>query len=175
MPVVDEPIGSLVAQIQEEDAELDRLVSSPRRLLAFRTFAFIRVGLLLGELLVDEDVERGAEDETWIERLLADPEHRAAVVHEVRAVAAEIAADPATPLLGILDPRTDPRIDFVGGVRGTAALEELVRSGSAAVAFSLHPVSVADLMAICDAGGIMPPKSTWFEPKLRDGLLIHLI
>ena len=95
MPVVDEPIGSLVAQIQEEDAELDRLVSSPRRLLAFRTFAFIRVGLLLGELLVDEDVERGAEDETWIERLLADPEHRAAVVREVRAVAAEIAADPA--------------------------------------------------------------------------------
>jgi hypothetical protein len=95
MPVVDEPIGSLVAQIQEEDPELDRLVSSPRRLLAFRTFAFIRVGLLLGELLVDEDVERGAEDETWIERLLADPEHRAAVVREVRAVAEEIAADPA--------------------------------------------------------------------------------
>jgi uncharacterized protein (DUF1015 family) len=80
-----------------------------------------------------------------------------------------------TPLLGILDPRTDPRIDFVGGVRGTAALEELVRSGSAAVAFSLHPVSVSDLMAICDAGGIMPPKSTWFEPKLRDGLLSHVI
>ena len=80
-----------------------------------------------------------------------------------------------TPLLGILDARTDPRIDFVGGVRGTPALEELVRSGSAAVAFSLHPVSVADLMAICDAGGIMPPKSTWFEPKLRDGLLSHVI
>ena len=80
-----------------------------------------------------------------------------------------------TPLLGILDPRTDPRIDFVGGARGTAALEELVRSGSAAVAFSLHPVSVSDLMAICDAGGIMPPKSTWFEPKLRDGLLSHVI
>ena len=95
MPVVDEPIGSLVAQIQERDPELDRLVSSPRRLLAFRTFAFIRVGLLLGELLVDEDVERGEEDETWIERLLADPEHRAAVVREVRAVAEEIAADPA--------------------------------------------------------------------------------
>jgi uncharacterized protein (DUF1015 family) len=80
-----------------------------------------------------------------------------------------------TPLLGILDPRTDPRIDFVGGGRGIAALEELVRSGSAAVAFSLHPVSVSDLMAICDAGGIMPPKSTWFEPKLRDGLLSHVI
>lgn len=80
-----------------------------------------------------------------------------------------------TPLLGILDPRTDPRIDFVGGVRGIAALDELVRSGNAAVAFSLHPVSVSDLMAICDAGGIMPPKSTWFEPKLRDGLLSHVI
>ncbi|HMB18766.1 MAG TPA: hypothetical protein VKO41_05555, partial [Gaiellaceae bacterium] len=79
MPVVDEPIGSLVAQIQEEDPELDRLVSSPRRLLAFRTFAFIRVGLLLGELLVDEDVERGEEHETWVERLLAQPEYRAAV------------------------------------------------------------------------------------------------
>ena len=95
MPVVDEPIGSLVAQIQDEDPELDRLVSSPRRLLAFRTFAFIRVGLLLGELLVDEDVERGEDDETWVAQLLADPEHRAAVVREVRAVAQEIAADPA--------------------------------------------------------------------------------
>jgi uncharacterized protein (DUF1015 family) len=80
-----------------------------------------------------------------------------------------------TPLLGILDPRTDPRIDFVGGARGSAALEKLVRSGGAAVAFSLHPVSVSDLMAICDSGGIMPPKSTWFEPKLRDGLLSHVI
>jgi hypothetical protein len=94
MPVVDEPIGSLVAQIQEEDPELDRLVSSPRRLLAFRTFAFIRVGLLLGELLVDEDLDRGDETETWVARLLEDPKHRAAVVGEVRAVAGEIAADP---------------------------------------------------------------------------------
>ena len=80
-----------------------------------------------------------------------------------------------TPLLGILDVRTDKRIDFVGGNRGTEELERLVTSGSAAVAFSLHPVSVADLMAISDAGGIMPPKSTWFEPKLRDGLLVHLL
>jgi len=80
-----------------------------------------------------------------------------------------------TPLLGILDVRTDKRIDFVGGNRGTEELERLVTSGSAAVAFSLHPVSVADLMAISDAGGIMPPKSTWFEPKLRDGLLSHVI
>jgi uncharacterized protein (DUF1015 family) len=80
-----------------------------------------------------------------------------------------------TPLLGILDVRTDSRIDFVGGIRGAAELERLVRSGQAAVAFSMHPVSVADLMAISDAGGIMPPKSTWFEPKLRDGLLSHVI
>ena len=79
------------------------------------------------------------------------------------------------PLLGIGDVRTDKRIDFVGGARGTAALEALVRSGKAAVAFALYPVSVDDLMTISDAGGIMPPKSTWFEPKLRDGLLSHLI
>ena len=80
-----------------------------------------------------------------------------------------------TPLLGIGDVRTDKRIDFVGGSRGTAELEARVRSGAAAVAFSLRPVDVQDLMAITDAGGIMPPKSTWFEPKLRDGLLSHLV
>jgi uncharacterized protein (DUF1015 family) len=80
-----------------------------------------------------------------------------------------------TPLLGIGDIRTDKRIDFVGGARGTSELEKLVNSGRFAVAFSMYPVSVADLMQVCDAGGIMPPKSTWFEPKLRDGLLSHLI
>jgi uncharacterized protein (DUF1015 family) len=79
------------------------------------------------------------------------------------------------PLLGIGDVRSDKRIDFIGGARGTAALEHLVRSGKYAIAFSLYPVSVDDLMQVCDAGGIMPPKSTWFEPKLRDGLLSHLI
>ena len=79
------------------------------------------------------------------------------------------------PLLGILDPRTDKRIDFVGGIRGAGELERVVRGGSAAVAFSMYPVTVAELMAIADAGAIMPPKSTWFEPKLRDGLLSHLI
>jgi uncharacterized protein (DUF1015 family) len=71
--------------------------------------------------------------------------------------------------------RTDKRIDFVGGARGTAALEQAVNSGKAAVAFSLHPVTIDDLMSISDEGGIMPPKSTWFEPKLRDGLLVHTI
>jgi uncharacterized protein (DUF1015 family) len=80
-----------------------------------------------------------------------------------------------TPLLGIGDVRTDKRIDFVGGARGTSELENLVNSGKFAVAFSLYPVGVDDLMQVCDGGGIMPPKSTWFEPKLRDGLLSHLI
>jgi uncharacterized protein (DUF1015 family) len=79
------------------------------------------------------------------------------------------------PFLKIGDVRTDKRIDFVGGARGTAALENAVNSGKAAVAFSMHPVTIDDLMAISDEGGIMPPKSTWFEPKLRDGLLIHTI
>jgi uncharacterized protein (DUF1015 family) len=79
------------------------------------------------------------------------------------------------PVLNITDVRTDKRIDFVGGIRGTAELERLVDGGQAAVAFSMYPVSVADLMGIADAGEIMPPKSTWFEPKLRDALLIHTI
>jgi len=79
------------------------------------------------------------------------------------------------PMLGIKDVRTDQRIDFVGGIRGTEELRQRVDSGGAAVAFSLYPVSVGDLMRVADAGGIMPPKSTWFEPKLRDGLLSHLI
>ena len=79
------------------------------------------------------------------------------------------------PILGIDDPRTNKRIDFVGGIRGTKELVKLVKSGKAAVAFSLYPVSVNDLMNISDAGEVMPPKSTWFEPKLRDGLLMHLI
>ena len=80
-----------------------------------------------------------------------------------------------SPILGIVDQRTDKRIDFVGGIRGTGELEKLVNSGKAAVAFSLYPTTVDDLMAIADAGEIMPPKSTWFEPKLRDGLLSHMI
>ncbi len=79
------------------------------------------------------------------------------------------------PILGIDDPRTNKRIDFVGGIRGAKELEKLVNNGKAAVAFSLYPVSVNDLMSISDSGEIMPPKSTWFEPKLRDGLLVHLI
>jgi uncharacterized protein (DUF1015 family) len=79
------------------------------------------------------------------------------------------------PILGIKDVRTDKRIEFVGGIRGTAELERLVNEGQAAVAFSLYPTTVEDLLKVSDAGEIMPPKSTWFEPKLRDGLLIHEI
>jgi len=79
------------------------------------------------------------------------------------------------PVLDIDDPRTNTRIDFIGGIRGTAELEKLVDSGKAVVAFSLYPVGLDDLMNISDAGEVMPPKSTWFEPKLRDGLLTHLI
>jgi uncharacterized protein (DUF1015 family) len=79
------------------------------------------------------------------------------------------------PILGIKDVRTDKRIDFIGGSRGTKELERLVDEGKAAVAFSLHPTTIEELLQVSDAGEIMPPKSTWFEPKLRDGLLIHTI
>ena len=79
------------------------------------------------------------------------------------------------PILGIKDVRTDKRIDFIGGLRGTKELERLVDEGKAAVAFSLNPTTVAELLMVSDANEIMPPKSTWFEPKLRDGLLIHTI
>lgn len=79
------------------------------------------------------------------------------------------------PLLGVGDPRTDKRVSFVGGIRGTAELERLVNSGIHAVAFCLYPTSVEDLMEIADADGLMPPKSTWFEPKLRDAMAVHLI
>jgi uncharacterized protein (DUF1015 family) len=78
------------------------------------------------------------------------------------------------PVLGIADPRTDKRIDFVGGIRGLQELARRVDSGEMAVAFALYPVSLSQLMAIADAGNVMPPKSTWFEPKLRDGLIAHL-
>ncbi len=79
------------------------------------------------------------------------------------------------PLFGITDPRTSKRINFVGGIRGTAELEKLVNSGEYACAFSMFPTSIVDLMEIADAGGIMPPKSTWFEPKLRDAMFCHMI
>ena len=79
------------------------------------------------------------------------------------------------PILGIGDPRTDERIAFVGGARGTAELKRMVDAGEAAVAFSMFPTTMDDLFAVSDMGEIMPPKSTWFEPKLKDGLLVHTI
>ena len=80
-----------------------------------------------------------------------------------------------SPILGIDDPRTSKRIDFVGGIRGTAELERRIASGEAKAAFSMYPTTLSQLMDIADQGGIMPPKSTWFEPKLRDGLFVHEI
>jgi hypothetical protein len=93
IPLVDEPIGTIVAQIQAEHAEIGQLVDSPQRLLAFKTFAYIRVGLVLGELLVENDIEPYNGSQTWIEQLLGNPEYRARVVEEVQAVAEEVARD----------------------------------------------------------------------------------
>jgi hypothetical protein len=95
VPLVDEPIGSIVEQLQAEDPEIARLAGSPRRILAFRTFAYIRVGILLGQLLVEHDIAPYDGSETWVEQLLKDPRHRETVAQEVRAVAAEVAVDPA--------------------------------------------------------------------------------
>ena len=94
IPLVDEPIGELVQQLERHDPDVARLIQSPRRLLAFRTFAYIRVGIVLGEMLVESDVSPADGDETWIEPLLREPANRAAVVRAVRAVAEQIAADP---------------------------------------------------------------------------------
>jgi uncharacterized protein (DUF1015 family) len=79
------------------------------------------------------------------------------------------------PILGIEDPRTSKRIDFVGGIRGLGELERRVNSGEMSVAFSMFPTSIDELLTIADAGKIMPPKSTWFEPKLRDGVVVHML
>jgi len=79
------------------------------------------------------------------------------------------------PILGIDDPRTSTRIDFVGGIRGSGELVKLVEGGRAAVAFAMYPVGMDQVMAVSDAGMIMAPKCTWFEPKLRSGLLVHLL
>ena len=94
IPLVDEPIGSIVAQVQADNPEIDRLVSGPHKILAFRTFAYIRVGILLGQLLVENDVPEYDGTETWIEALLREPAHHQALVDELRAVAEEVAADP---------------------------------------------------------------------------------
>ena len=95
IPLVDEPIGSIVGDIQREHPEIEALVNSPRKLLAFRTFAYIRVGILLGRLLVEQEVAPADDSTTWADQLLQNPQHRQEVVNEVRAVAQEIAGDPA--------------------------------------------------------------------------------
>jgi hypothetical protein len=94
IPLVDEPIGSIVQQIVDENPEIAKLVESPHRILAFRTFAYIRCGLLLGQLLFDHDVPDYDGSESWVEALLKEPAHHDALTNEVRKVAQEIAADP---------------------------------------------------------------------------------
>lgn len=94
LPLVDEPIGGIVLRLEGEDPELQRQVGSPRRLLAFRTFAYIRVGIVLGQLFFDDEIEPYDGSEAWVEKLLANPAHREALVNELRTTAAEILADP---------------------------------------------------------------------------------
>jgi hypothetical protein len=94
LPLVDEPIGGIVARLEAEDPELQRQVGSPRRLLAFRTFAYIRVGIVLGQLLFDDEIDPYDGSDAWVERLLANPAHRTALVNELRTTADEIVADP---------------------------------------------------------------------------------
>jgi hypothetical protein len=94
IPLVDEPIGSIVQQILDENPEVAKLVESPHRILAFRTFAYIRCGLTLGQLLFDSDLPAYDGSESWVDALLKNPDHHAALTREVKAVAEEIAADP---------------------------------------------------------------------------------
>jgi hypothetical protein len=117
IPLVDEPIGSIVQQIQDENPEIARLVESPHRILAFRTFAYIRTGLLLGQLLFDNDVPEYDGSESWVDALLRDPEHHAALTREVRAVAEEIAADPKYADDEPLGPDDDARERFLAFAR----------------------------------------------------------
>ena len=112
IPLVDEPIGSIVREIEDGDPGIRALVDSPRKLLAFRTFAYIRVGLVLGQLLVDNDLEPYDGTETWIEQMMRDPVHTARVHAEVRAVAEEIAADPHYEGDEHLGPDEDARARF---------------------------------------------------------------
>ena len=110
-PLVDEPIGSIVQQLQSEDPEIDKLIDSPRKLLAFRTFAYIRVGIVLGRLLVDNDVPEYDGTETWVEALLREPRHRRAVAVELRAVAEEVARSEEPEAVSV-GPDDDARARF---------------------------------------------------------------
>jgi hypothetical protein len=111
LPLVDEPLGELIAKAQDEDAELAALVGSPRRQLAFRTFAYLRVGILLGRLLMERDLDPGAPA-VWVEELLADPAVHREVLAEVRAVAAEVARDPGLADDETLGPDESARARF---------------------------------------------------------------
>jgi uncharacterized protein (DUF1015 family) len=111
-------------------------------------------------------------DRTWY--VLSLDRSRVPMEDPVRSLDVAVLSDLVLePILGIGDPRTDDRIDFVGGVRGPEELERRVDSGEHAVAFSLHPTRLEDVMRVADAGGVMPPKSTWFEPKARSGMVVH--
>jgi hypothetical protein len=112
VPLVDEPIGDIVDHVQRANPDIAKLVESPHRVLAFRTFAYIRVGLLLGQLLFDHDVPPYDGSETWVDALLREPTHREAIEKEVRAVAEEIAADPRYADEEPLGPDDDARARF---------------------------------------------------------------
>jgi hypothetical protein len=112
IPLVDEPLGSIIEQIQLENPDIQKLIESPHRILAFRTFAYIRCGLLLGQLLFDNDVPAYDGSESWIEALLREPAHHEALTREVRAVAEEIAADPKYADEGPLGPDDAARERF---------------------------------------------------------------
>jgi hypothetical protein len=112
IPLVDEPIGGIVERIQRENPEIAALVESPHRILAFRTFAYIRVGLVLGQLLFENELPPYDGSETWIDQLLKDPEHAAALEREVRTVAEEIANDPKYATDEPLGPDEDTRARF---------------------------------------------------------------
>jgi len=112
IPLVDGPIGAIVDRVQEEHPEIGELIDSPNRLLAFRTFAYIRVGLLLGELLFEQERAPEDADENWVEAMMRDPKHHQALHREVRAVAEEIAADPKYANDEPLGPDDDARERF---------------------------------------------------------------
>ena len=112
IPLVDEPIGGIVERIQRDNPDIGKLVESPNRVLAFRTFAYIRVGVVLGQLLFDNDLPPYDGSDTWVDLLLRDPKHHEALLEEVRAVAEEIAADPRYADDEPLGPDDDARTRF---------------------------------------------------------------
>ena len=132
IPLVDEPIGTFVSEIQIEQADIASAVESPRRLLAFRTFAYLRVGMLLGRLLIERDVEVDGQSRNWAEQLLAEPDVREQAIAEIRGVAEELAADPTYADDAPLGPdhagRRPPR---VGGCSRTASRASKTKIGRA--------------------------------------------